>query len=93
MVQPGMPIIVTIAPPKDGTIAKPAPEKPAPEKPTGFTMHFHMGGNLDASFEMNVAQGKTEQKESPAKKRKMQQDNRQPANPAIPPSGYTTPLR
>ncbi len=69
-----------------GTIAKPASE------PMGFTMHFHMGGNFDASFEMNVTQGKAKQKESPAKKRKMQQDCR-PATPTITPSGYPTPTR
>jgi hypothetical protein len=36
----------------------------------GFTMHFHMGGNFDASFDMNVTQGQAKQKASVAKKRK-----------------------
>ncbi len=36
----------------------------------GFTMHFHMGGNFDASFEMNVTQGQAMQETSPAKKQK-----------------------
>ena len=41
-----------------------------PAAPMGFTMHFHIGGNFDASFDMNVSEGQAKQKESPAKKRR-----------------------
>src|SRR5208283_713639 len=30
---------------------------PPASQPMGFTMHFHVGGNFDAAFEMNVTQG------------------------------------
>jgi len=57
----------------------------------GFTMHFHVGGNFDAAFEMNVTQGQAKQKASPAKKRKMQQDNGPPENNRTP-SPYRGPI-
>ncbi len=64
--------------------AKPAPATPAPKTPAPmlsglvptasapmeYSMKFHVGGNFDASFEMNVTQGQAKQKESPAKKQK-----------------------
>jgi len=57
--------------PKTAAHKTPAPATPAPTttptpaSPTGFTMHFHMGGNFDASFEMNVTQGKEKQTKQP----------------------------
>ena len=57
---PGTPVPVPPTP------ITPVPAKPAPE-PTGFTMHFHMGGNFDASLEVNVTQGKAKQKANPVK--------------------------
>ena len=51
---------------------------PPTSQPMGFTMHFHVGGNFDAAFEMNVTQGQAKQKASPAKKRKVDAAKPQP---------------
>jgi len=75
---PGTPAPGTFAlPPPNGfttPLGTPAPATPAPKaaapEPVGFTMHFHMGGNFDASLEMNVTQGQAKEKVSVAKKRK-----------------------
>lgn len=74
----GQPLPYTV-PPGTPVPVPPTPITPAPmlsglvptaSEPMGFTMHFHMGGNFDASFEMNVTQGQAKKKASPAKKRK-----------------------
>jgi len=81
------------------TVATPAPKAATPE-PMGFTMDFHMGGNFDASFEMNVTQGQAKQKASVAKKRKTDAAKKPqsfllpvpqgtaPSGSAVPPSNY-----
>jgi hypothetical protein len=43
---------------------------PPASGPMGFTMHFHMAGSFEASFEMNVTQKPAKPKESSAKKHK-----------------------
>ena len=44
------------------------PVTPAEPQSVDMKVHFHMGGNFDACFEMNVTQGQAEQKQSAAKK-------------------------
>jgi hypothetical protein len=65
--------------------------KAAPAEPMGFTMHFHMGGNFDASFEMNVTQGQTKEKASVTKKRKSDAAKK-PAPTPQPAHGPTMPM-
>jgi len=86
--------------PPSGTSGTPVPVPPTPitpapmlsglvpgASPMGFTMHFHMGGNFDASFDMNVTQGQAKEKASVAKKRKSDAaKNTDHSIPPMPPS-------
>jgi hypothetical protein len=57
----------------------------------GFTMHFHMSGSFDASFEMNVTQGQAKEKASVAKNRKSDAAKKPEHSPHVtPPSGSSS---